>query len=115
MKKSILAFALVALFSIGCASTDKIVYDSTPRKPSTTVEIFTTDAAATGKAIAELTFLGPATDALRAQKFFIKEAQKLGGNGIIFWKTGGNLGATGFGPTLTIEPKYLYHGKILVY
>jgi hypothetical protein len=71
------------------------------------------------KEIAELSFLGPREDELRAQKFFMRRAEKLGGNGIIFTvvpageRGAGLFGANGGG--FGISTAWVFKGKVIVY
>jgi hypothetical protein len=109
------------LFITGCASTNEIVSDTTKRQPTTSVEVFKEGRAPARqhKEIAELSFLGPREDELRAQKFFIKRAQKLGGNGIVFTvipagqKGGGMFGPNGGG--FGISTAWVFKANVIVY
>jgi hypothetical protein len=113
---------LVALMPIsGCVSADKLVTDATPRPPTTSVDIYKDGNAPDRKfkEIAELSFLGPREEELRAQKRFIRQARELGGNGILFavvpagQKGGGAFGAHGgwFG----VSTVWVFKGKVIVY
>ena len=87
MKPSFLIPILSLLLMLcGCASTSEVVLDNTKRPPTTSVEVFKDGKTPDRKfkQIAELSFLGPREDELRAQKRFVRQAQKMGGNAIIF-------------------------------
>ncbi len=122
MKQIITLFALTALLVItGCASTDEIISDSTKRPPTVSVEVFKEGRVPDKKFkdIAELSYLGPREDELRAQKFFIGRAQKLGGSGIIFsvvpagQKGGGLFGPNGGG--FATSTAWVFKGKVVVF
>ncbi len=122
MKQISALIGLAALLVItGCASTDEFVSDSTPRAPTMSVEVFKEGQMPDKKfkEIAELSFLGPREDELRAQKFFIGRAQELGGDGIIFSvvpageKGGGVFGPKGGG--FGISTAWVFKGKVIVY
>jgi len=122
MKQISTLIGLTALLVItGCASTNEIVSDSTKRPPTTSVDVFKEGRTPDRKfkEIAELSFLGPREDELRAQKFFMGRAQKLGGNGIIFSvipageKGGGLFGPNGGG--FGISTAWVFKGKVIVY
>ena len=115
MKKlSTLLGVLVVLFITGCATTDQVVLDSTKRTPTTSVDIYK-DAKMPDrrfKEIAELSFLGPREDELRAQKRFTDQAKQMGGNGIIFRieDTGQKAGFPAYN-----TPIFVFKGKVIVY
>jgi hypothetical protein len=117
MKRNQIAtlIGLVAILLItGCASTDEIITDSTKRPPSASVEVFK-DGQMPGqkfKEIAELSYLGPREDELRAQKRFVAQAKKLGGNGVIFTISDGSLKGGG---TLFQTVAYVFKGKVVIY
>ena len=116
---SLLFAALVICF--GCVSADKIVTDTTPRIPTTAIDVYKDDKVPQRKftEIAELTFLGPRQEELRAQKRFTKQAKELGGNGIIFSvvlagpKGGGAFGASG--GAWSVSQSWVFKGKVIVY
>jgi hypothetical protein len=66
--------ALIVLAAVvfinGCASTDTLILDKTKRAPTTSIDIFKDGRMPERKyqAIAELSFLGPRDDELRAQR-----------------------------------------------
>jgi hypothetical protein len=105
---------LTVLFITGCATTDEILLDSTKRAPTTSVEIYKdgTMPDRKFKEIAELSFLGPREDELRAQKRFIGQAKKMGGNGVIFTVSNGSLKGGG---TLFQTVAYVFKGKVIVF
>jgi hypothetical protein len=102
------------LIFTGCASTDEVVLDSTKRPPTTSVVIYKDGKMPDRKfkEIAELSFLGPREDELRAQKRFIGQAKQMGGNGIIFLveQAGQKGGFTAFQTTA-----FVFKGKVIVY
>jgi len=122
MKKLATLFILAALLIItGCASTNEIVSDTTKRPPTTTLDVFKEGARPEKKfkEIAELSYLGPREDELKAQKFFMVRAKNLGGNGIIFTvvpagqKGGGIFGENGGG--FMTSTAWVFKSKVIVY
>lgn len=117
---NLLALALTCC-ALGCVSADKIVNDTTPRPPTTAVDIYKDGKLPEKKfkQIAEVTFLGPRQEELRAQKRFTKQAMELGGNGVIFTvvpagqKGGGAFGAAGGG--WSTSTTWLFKGQVVVY
>ncbi|MDB6026790.1 MAG: hypothetical protein JWM68_3013 [Verrucomicrobiales bacterium] len=105
---------LTVLLITGCASTDEIVLDSTKRASTTSVDIYKDGKLPDRKfkEIAELSFLGPRDAELRAQKRFMGQAQKMGGNGVIFSVDGGSVKGGG---TLFQTVAYVFKGKVIVY
>jgi hypothetical protein len=105
---------ITVLLITGCATTDEVMLDSTKRAPTTSVDIYKDGKMPVRefKEIAELSFLGPREDELRAQKRFIGQAQKMGGNGVIFTVDGGSLKGGG---TLFQTVAYVFKGKVIVY
>jgi hypothetical protein len=108
-----LILTLLALVC-SCASTNKVVLDNTQRAPTTSVEVFKDGKVPTRKykEIAELSFLGPREDELRAQKYFVKEAQKMGGNGLLFHTE--QAGQKG-GFTIFQTTAFVFKANIFVY
>ena len=122
MKRINTLLALSALLlAAGCATTDEVILDSTPRAPTTSVDIYKDGKTPDRKykEIAELSFLGPREEELRAQKRFIAQAQKMGGNGVLFavvpagQKGGGAFGASGGG--FGFSTAWVFTGKVIVY
>jgi len=105
---------LTALIVTGCASTNEIVTDSAKRPPTTSIEVFKDGRMPDRhfKEIAEVSFLGPREDELRAQKFFMRRGKSLGGNGIIFIIA--NAGQKG-GLTAFQTTAFVFKGKVIVY
>src|SRR6267378_3983878 len=95
----------------GCASTNKVILDNSQRAPTTSIEVFKDGKAPTRKykEIAELSFLGPREDELRAQQYFVKQAQKMGGNGLLFHIE--NAGQKG-GFTVWQTTAYVFKGNV---
>ena len=115
MKQISILIGLATLLLItGCASTDEVISDSTKRAPTTSVEVFKDGNMPNQKfkEIAELSYLGPREDELRAEKRFIGQAKKLGGNGIIFTISNGSLKGGG---TLFQTVAYVFKAKVIVY
>src|SRR5438552_12018718 len=77
---------VAALLVTGCASTDRIMYDTTKRPPKQNVKLYPRGTAPEGKylRIATLTFLGPPEDEAKAVRHFVKDAKKLGADGIVY-------------------------------
>lgn len=115
MKRLSTMFGLVALLIFaGCASTDEVVLDSTKRPPTATIDVYKDGKMPDRKfkEIAELSFLGPRDDELRAEKRFIGQAKKMGGNGIIFVvEQAGQKG----GFTVFQTAAFVFKGKVIVY
>lgn len=111
--KIIFTTLLLAAFITACATTDKVILDSTPRPPTTQIDVYKDANTCTKpfKAIAELTFLGPREDELKAQRYFIKQAQALGGNGILFGIENAGMKGNGFGVSMT----YIFKAKVITY
>src|SRR5215203_4467017 len=87
MKKTRCTLAFLTLLLVGgCATTDKVVLDNTKRPPTSSIDVFKDGKVPERKykEIAELSFLGPREDELRAQRRFIAQSKNLGGNGLIF-------------------------------
>ncbi|MDB6030192.1 MAG: hcpC 1 [Verrucomicrobiales bacterium] len=118
MSDPINKFALIILAAVavltGCATTDKVVLDSSKRSPTTAVDVFKGKVGPTTgfKSIAELSFLGPREDELKATSYFIDEAKKLGGNGILF--SVDYAGIKG-GGTLFQTTAWVFKAKVIVY
>jgi len=105
----------VALLWInGCAATGEVILDDTKRVPTTSVDIYKGGKMPDRrfKEIAELSFLGPREDELRAQRRFLGQARKMGGNGLIFYAE--DAGRRG-GLTVFQITKYVFKGKVIVY
>lgn len=122
MKRIIASLALVPLvLAFGCVTADKVVTDTTPRPRTTTVDIYKEGNAPDKKykQIAELSFLGPREEELRAQKRFMHQAQELGGNGILFAVVpAGQKGGGAFGPNgglFGVSTAWVFTGKVIVY
>lgn len=115
MKRIITSLTLVSLLvGSGCVTADKIVLDTAPRQPTTAVDVYKEGKTPDRKykEIAELSFLGPREDELRAQKRFIRQAQELGGNGIPFAVVpAGQKGPFGVG----FSTAWVFTGKVIVY
>jgi hypothetical protein len=112
MKKLIQIVALCAL--VGCATHDKLMLDNTKRNPTTNVEIFKDGEMPKKqyKIIAELSYLGPKEVEYNALKEFVKEAQQMGGNGIVFYtEEAGDKG----GGTIFQQHTFMFKAKVLVY
>src|SRR6266446_4082772 len=88
--KNFIATLLVALLSAGCASTKRIASDETRRAPKKPVDIYDLYQVPPKryKEIAALSFLGARADQSKASRYFIKEAKRLGADGIIMYGTG---------------------------
>ena len=118
--KTLMALLLTGLL-IGCASTNEFRHDATVRPPTTDVAIFKNGEMPTQKStiIAELTFLGPREDELRAQKRFIKRARALGGDALVFRIEGGDTKAGGIvgshGGGWGVSTAYVFKGIVMAY
>lgn len=106
-------FATLILVS-GCATTDKIVLDNAKRSPTTDVDIYKDrNMPVRGyKEIAELSYLGPREDELKALNRFIRQAKQMGGNGIIFTPT---YGGTKGGGTIFQSEAWVFKASVIIY
>lgn len=114
MKSISKVLALVSLlWFTGCASTDEVITDSTKRQSTASIDVFKDGQTPNRqfKPIAELSFLGPREEELRAQKFFTGRAEKLGGNAIVF--TVAPAGQKGGG--IAFSTAFLFKGLVVVY
>ena len=102
--KNLFYISLLALM-VGCASTDKLMTDTTKRQPTANVQLLSS---APGekeyKPIGVLQFLGAKEDELKAIKFLQKEASKAGAEAMYldqeqFQKW------VGFTPTIAVKYK----------
>ena len=84
-----LALVVMAALTSGCASTDRVILDSTKRTPTTNVDVYKVGEKPKQafKEVARLSFMGPREDELKALKHFIGEGKKLGANGILLDQT----------------------------
>jgi hypothetical protein len=91
-----LALASLAFF-LGCSSVDRAISDTTLRMPTTSVDVYKDGKTPDRKykEIAEMTYLDKRENELKAQRLFIKEALKIGGNGIIMSVTPAGLKGSG--------------------
>ena len=116
MKMILPGFGIISLFlfASGCASTGKVVLDETKRPRTASVDVFKDGRAPEQKfkEIAELSFLGPPDEELRALNRFISDAKKMGGNGILFFAV--SAGPRG-GVTIFQTTKWVFKGKVIVY
>jgi hypothetical protein len=122
MKTTIALLLTVPLLLVsGCVTADKIVMDSTPRPPTTSVDVFKDGRKPDRnfKEIAELSFLGPREEELRAQKRFILQAKELGGNGVLFSVVeAGQKGGGAFGPSgggFGVSTAWVFKGTVIFY
>jgi hypothetical protein len=115
MTRAFIVFTITSLLlACGCVTADKMVLDSTPRPRTTAVDIYKDGKLPERnfKEIAELSFLGPREEELRAQKRFVRQAQELGGNGILFSiASGGYKG----GGTVFQTATWVFRAKVIVY
>jgi TPR repeat protein len=115
MKKIAMLLPFVALFlGGGCATTNQIVLDSIKRAPTTSVDVFKNKELPNRsyKIIAELSYLGPREDELKAQTRFMNDAKKMGGNGIIFYEIYGGVKGGG---TIFQSTAWIFKAKVFVY
>jgi hypothetical protein len=105
---------LAIAFLAGCASTNQIILDKTPRPPTTNVEVFKDNQQPDRrfKIIAELSYLGPREEELTAEAFFIKQSKALGGDGILFSVAQGGEKGGGLGP---ISTAWVFLAKVIVW
>jgi len=109
---------LLLSFSIcwlaGCATTDKVVLDGTTRAPTTNVDVYNNGQVPSRsyKLIAELSYLGPREDELKALTRFLHDAKQLGGSGLIM--SSQYAGVKG-GGTIFQSTAWVFKGKVIVY
>lgn len=115
--KNMIRSLLLPLLCVGCVTADKVVSDTTPRPPTTAVDIFKGNKTPERhfKEIAELSFLGPREAELRAQKRFVKQAQTLGGNGLLFAVVPAGQKGGGMGGGWGVSTAWVFTGKVIVY
>jgi hypothetical protein len=114
---NIIRFTFLALICValeGCATTDKVVFDNTQRASTSDIDVFKDGQKPNQayKTIAELSYLGPREDDLKALTRFIPEAKKLGGNGLIFRVEYAGIKGGG---TVFQTTAWVFKGKIVVY
>lgn len=103
MKK--ILYTAVLAFVVGCASTDKLMTDTTKRQPTTNVEILlSAPDTKTYKSIGALQFLGAKEDELKAIKFLQKEAGKSGAEAMYLQQEQFQKWV-GFTPTIAVKYK----------
>lgn len=113
MKHAFLA-CLCAFLLMGCATTDELILDTTPRTPTTAVQVFKDGAKPdwNHKAIAELSYLGPREEELQAQRRFTKQAMALGGEAVILSVVQGGMKGGGGGGGLSTS--FVFKGLVVV-
>jgi hypothetical protein len=110
---SFLAFVASVLVT-GCASTDRVVFDTTKRAPTTAVDVFNPGESPKRafKQIAELSFVGMREDELQALAHFVSEGKKMGSQAIICeTPVPGQLRVGPFGATRL----FVFKAKVVVY
>jgi hypothetical protein len=113
MKFTILASAVAAALLVGCVTADKIVLDSTPRKPTMAVDVYK-EGKQPSQNFKEI-FLGPREEEFRAQKRFIKQAKEMGGNGILFSVVSAGEKGGGGPYGFNTSTAWLFKGTVIVY
>ena len=112
--KTVGSVALIAFLLTACASTDRIVLDSTKRPAKADVEVFMNGRTPEKhyKPIHEMSWHGPAQDEARAAKRFIEWAKQAGADGLIVYRPE-NKGVqwSGFGG----ETKFMFKATAFVY
>jgi len=74
----------IALALAGCVDTQTVPLDSKIRPATASIDVYKESGPAQSfNVIAELSWKGPPQDELRAQRYFMGEGRRLGGNGII--------------------------------
>ncbi len=114
MHKNWFGLPLIALLLAGCGTTKQTVLDGTSRGPKASVDIFDINQARPKKykEIAELSFLGSRADESKASRYFVKEAKRLGADGLIIYTAGDGYtkgGRLGFGP------EFVFKASAIVY
>ena len=107
---------MVAWLIGGCASTERNTFDETMRAPKASVDVFYLDQAPPKKhtEIAALSFRAPRADQSKAERYFIKEAKKLGADGVIIYVPGYDYlkaGRLGFGPDFVFRASAIVYNQ----
>lgn len=105
------------LITAGCVTADKIVLDDTKRPETASVDIFKNGRIPerTYKDIAELSFLGPRQEEFKAQRRFVDQAKKLGGNGIIMMIDDAGISGGGSMYGSHVSSAWLFKARVIVY
>lgn len=111
----------VSLVLVGCAETHQLMTDSTHRVPTQSIDVLTDgqQPSQPTRAIAELSYKGSASDELKAKRYLIRHAEKLGGQAVALSRNeAGDHITVGFwggfgGATKDID--YLYKAVVLIY
>ena len=114
MKKNGLAMLLVASLIASCAAPDRVGSEQTKRAPKSAIDVFYLDEKVPKKhtEIAALSFRGSRADQSKAFRYFVKEAKRLGADGLIIDAPRYNdlkAGRLGFGPD------FLWRASAIVY
>jgi len=90
IKNNSFAVLLLASLLAGCAAPDRAGFDHTRRAPKSKFEVFYLDEAPSKKhtEIAALSFPGTRADQSKAFRYFIKEAKRLGADGVVIFVSG---------------------------
>ena len=115
--KLLLPLLAATILLTGCATTDKVTYDTTVRPPTTQVDVFkgTETPPRAHKIISELSYLGPREEELKAQRFFVAQARKMGGQAIIFTVVPAGEKAGGLGGAFSMSTAWVFQAKVIVY
>src|SRR3989442_7866033 len=116
VNKNSIVLLLVSGLLAGCATTSRIGYDETKRASKESVDIYNIDQKPSKqhKEIAALSFRGPRADQSKAFRYFVKEAKRLGADGIVMYGPGEDYrketgifrpggGLIGFGPDFVFK------------
>ncbi len=122
MNKNSIALLLVACLIAGCATTERTVLDRTSRAPKAVVDIYDINQVPPKKyrEIAALSFRGPRADQSKASRYFLREAKRLGADGIIMYGPGEayTKGSGIFGPgggLLGFGPDFVFKASAIAY
>jgi hypothetical protein len=107
----------IVLCAAGCVSTTTVRLDHTKRPHSDEVEVYKdSDPTRPYRAIAEISWGGPRSDEIRAQRHFMKQARKLGGDAILMRIVDADpLGRFRFPGPFGQGTDYVFTAKVIVY
>jgi predicted small secreted protein len=122
VNKTPIALLLVAGLLAGCATTNEIGFDETMRASKQSLAIYNIDQMPSKqhKEISALSFRGLRADQSKAFRYFVKEARRLGADGIIMYGPGEDYlkGRGLFGPgggLIGFGPDFVFRASAIVY
>src|SRR5437899_2123424 len=114
VNKNPIALLLAASLFAGCAVTGPVGFEQPSRAPKSTIDVFYLDEAPSKKhtEIAALSFRGSRADQSKASRYFIKEAKRLGADGVLIFVPGYDYLKAG---RLGLEPDMVFRASAFVY